>query len=100
MRDKLLEFLCRVLKRKCSPCLRHPYDRWKTMEEVRNVLKSRNLHIEEEIGICYIPGYFFTYRLPRLAKKVIVSLVSIIEPICSRPLNKLGYLIAVSARKI
>jgi ubiquinone biosynthesis O-methyltransferase len=87
----------------CDKILRikshHPYDAWKTFDEISFVLNNNGLEIANCAGICYIPGSLVPYRLPKIMAKPLVRLVSLLEPWLSRTFPKSGYSIAVKAIK-
>ena len=85
----------KILKREWS----HPYDSWKTPKELFDVLESEGLIIDKFIGVCYIPGFLISYRLPKLLKYLLVSVTTIFEYFLSRFLPKRGYMIAIKATK-
>ena len=77
----------------------HPYDAWKTFNELASALDNNGFTIVSISGICYIPGFFISYRLPGIMKKVLVGFVGTLEPYLSRLLPKNGYLLAIKATK-
>jgi len=79
---------------------RHPYDEWKTFSEVKGLLDENGFKIIEIKGACYLPGFLFLYRMPDFIKKLIVFLVSKIEPWLSRVFLKNGYIVCIKAEKI
>lgn len=77
----------------------HPYDAWKTFDDIASVLNNNGFEIVNCAGICYIPGYLVPYRLPKIMAKPLVRLVSLLEPWLSKTFPKSGYSIAVKAIK-
>jgi ubiquinone biosynthesis O-methyltransferase len=78
---------------------RHPYDAWKTFNELASALSSNGFEITRVAGICYVPGSLIPYRLPRILQKFLVKIVSTLEPWLSRTFPKSAYSIAVKAVK-
>lgn len=87
----------KIQRRKWSD--QHPFDEWKTYSELRSVLISHGLEITTKEGICYLPGFFFPYKLPKAAQKFLVKVTGIVEPLLSKLLPKRGYMIAIKAVK-
>ncbi len=79
---------------------KHPYDEWKTFSEIKFLLEENGFKVLEARGACYAPGFLVLYRMPNIIKKLIVSLISKIEPRLSRVFPKNGYMICVKAQKI
>jgi len=77
----------------------HPYDEWKNPAEVETVLVAAGLRIGERRGICYLPGYTFTYRLPAAAKRTLARLAMDGEAGLGRRFPRLGYMFGLSAVK-
>ena len=77
----------------------HPYDAWKTFNELASALDNNGFTIVSVSGICYLPGFLVSYRLPGFMKKILVSLVGTFEPCLSRLLPKNGYFLAIKAAK-
>ena len=90
-----LKFVYRVLRRKWE----HPYDEWKTQREVSEVLNQNGLKVQTKSTVCFIPGYFISYKLPRGLKGVLVKITAFVEPVFARILNRYGYTIGISAIK-
>lgn len=86
----------KILKKKWF----HPYDSWKTFKELSNVLKNNGFRMDSFLGVCYIPGFIVSYRLPSLIKKILVFFIANVENILSRILPKNGYMIAIKAIKL
>ncbi len=78
----------------------HPYDEWKSFSELKESLERAGFELLEVKGACYIPGFLFLYRAPNAIKKVVIFLVSKIEPGMSRLFSKNGYMLCVKAKKI
>ncbi|MFA6186034.1 MAG: methyltransferase domain-containing protein [Phycisphaerae bacterium] len=78
---------------------RHPYDAWKTFEELLHTLDSNGFKIVSVGGICYLPGFLISYHLPKIMKKGLVWLVKKLEPWLSKKMPKNGYSIAIKAVK-
>lgn len=93
---KIIEFINSLRKKRIWD---HPYDEWKTEEELCSVLKKYNLKIENRIGICYLPGFSFSIILPKVFVKTIVKFIHSIEPRMRLKMYKWGYMIGISAKK-
>jgi ubiquinone biosynthesis O-methyltransferase len=77
----------------------HPFDEWKTYNELKSAICDYGLKIEICEGICYLPGFFVPYKLPRIAQKILVKFVNIVEPLFSKILPTNGYMVAIKAVK-
>jgi 2-polyprenyl-3-methyl-5-hydroxy-6-metoxy-1,4-benzoquinol methylase len=77
----------------------HPYDEWKTPGEVETAIEAAGLKIGQRRGICYLPGYTFTYRLPGAAKRALARVAMAGEATLGRRFPRLGYMFALSAVK-
>lgn len=60
-------FINRVLNR----CDLHPYDEWKTQEELKSALRESNLEVREEIGVDFTPQFFASPSLCRMLIRVV-----------------------------
>lgn len=78
---------------------RHPYDAWKTFDELTSALDDNGLKINSFSGVCYMPGSIISYRLPKIMKKLLVIVVGKLEPWLSKIFPKNGYLLAIKAIK-
>lgn len=76
----------------------HPYDQWKTQNEVTTILERYDMLVDKKIGICFIPGVL-TYLLPRGAKKLIVKISSQLEKRLRSKFTGKGYMIGLHAVK-
>ena len=77
----------------------HPYDEWKVPAEVETAIQAAGLRIGERRGICYLPGYTFTYRLPAAAKRALARVAMAGESRLGRRFPRLGYMFGLSAVK-
>jgi ubiquinone biosynthesis O-methyltransferase len=77
----------------------HPYDAWKTFNELASVINENGLDMVGFAGVCYMPGFFISYHLPRIMKRVLVTLVRAMEGRLSKMFPKNGYLLAIKAIK-
>ncbi len=77
----------------------HPYDEWKTQEEVVSELQRLGIRVDERIGVCFVPSQA-TYLLPRAAQSGLIRLVSRVEDHIRYRLHGVGYLIGVSGVKV
>lgn len=78
---------------------KHPFDEWKTRDEVASALSDAGMRLETVAGVCYAPG-ILTYRLPRVIQRGIVGMTSLIERSFSRMLAAHGYMLALRAVKL
>lgn len=76
----------------------HPYDEWKTQNEVIMVFERYNMSLDKKLGICFIPGAL-THFLPRGAKKLIVKIFSQIEKHLRSKFTGKGYMIGLRCFK-
>lgn len=78
---------------------KHPFDRWKTFDEVAGAMRACGLRVSRATGACYLPGFMLSYTLPPALKRALVRVAERFE----RPLAQLaprsGYMLAVSAVK-
>lgn len=78
----------------------HPYDHWKTYTELERALTACGYAITAKRGICYMPGFIIPYFvLPRLMKRMLVSMVKRIEMKFSYLFPIHGYMICIKAMK-
>ncbi len=87
--------LGKMLKRKWP----HPYDEWKTYSSLALAIKNNGLKIIRVYGICYIPGFILSYRLPKLLQRILVGVIKTVEPILSIVFSRNGYMLAIKAKK-
>lgn len=92
---RLVDFFLKLL----GISRKHPFDEWKTQEEVIGILSYNEIKTEKKIGICFIPGQL-TYRLPLFCKRMIVNVCFILEKRVRWSLNRYGYNIGLSGRKM
>jgi ubiquinone biosynthesis O-methyltransferase len=85
----------KILKRKS----RHPYDAWKTFNELASALNNNGFKIVSFSGVCYIPGSLVPGNIPKILKKLVVFLIGRLEPWLSKILPKNGYILAIKAVK-
>lgn len=78
---------------------KHPYDEWKTMQEVIDILSSYGINVDKSLGICFIPSQI-TYWLPENIKKITVSIVSRFENRIRKRFHSWGYMIGLTGNKI
>jgi len=74
----------------------HPYDEWKTQNEVMMILEKYDMLVDKKIGICFIPSAL-TYFLPKRAKKLVVRISSQIEKRLRSRFTGKGYMIGLRA---
>jgi hypothetical protein len=77
----------------------HPYDNWRTLNEVTALLTRHGFSITSAATACYVPGFLLTYRLPRPAQALVASLVEKTERIAARLARTRGYTVVVTADK-
>ena len=86
----------RILKRKWP----HPYDEWKTYEELKPVFAKNNLKIVYAASFCFMfGGALFVNRYPMPLKKMVIWITSCLEPILSRLFPLGGYSLCLKAIK-
>jgi ubiquinone/menaquinone biosynthesis C-methylase UbiE len=85
----------RLLRRKWN----HPFDNWRTIQELQSLLESRGFTVTRKETTCYIPGFLLTYFLPRVLQRLVVRIVSAAEPLASRGAPGSGYLLLATAVK-
>lgn len=76
----------------------HPYDKWKTQNEVTTILEKYDMVVDKKLGICFIPGVL-TYLLPKGAKKLVVKISSQMEKRLRSKFTGKGYMIGLHAIK-
>ena len=77
----------------------HPFDHWRTMDEVCQLLREHGFHVVVTGTVCYVPGFVLTYFLPRLVQRAIVAGVRKWEPVAALLAPRYGYLSVVMAKK-
>lgn len=77
----------------------HPYDEWKTHAEVLDGMRAAGLEPAGGMGICYVPGFALTYRMPRPLQRVIAAAAGCVERPLSRCLPRGGYMLGLRGRK-
>lgn len=77
----------------------HPYDSWKTFDELVSALNNNGFTITSFTGACYIPGSLVPRCFPKIMKKLLVTIGGIFESSLSRMLPKNGYILAIKAVK-
>jgi ubiquinone/menaquinone biosynthesis C-methylase UbiE len=77
----------------------HPLDQWKTSGEVAGALRDAGLEVSGGLGICFIPGFILTYRLPRLMQRCIVRATAAVERPLARALPQRGYMLGLKGQK-
>jgi ubiquinone biosynthesis O-methyltransferase len=83
----------RVLMRKWN----HPFDHWRTMRELSSLLERHRFRIVSGATVCYVPGFIFTYRLPRFLQSAVVRGVGKARRLASWVAPRFGYLLVVKA---
>lgn len=77
----------------------HPYDSWKTFDELVSALGNNGFTIVKCLGGCYIPGSLVPRRLPKILKRLLVAFAGVIEVPLSKILPKNGYILGIKAVK-
>jgi ubiquinone/menaquinone biosynthesis C-methylase UbiE len=77
----------------------HPFDNWRTAAQVQTLLRRHGFTIERAASGCFLPGFLLTYRLPRAAQRVVVSVVRKTEPMARAFAPQRGYTLVVTASK-
>lgn len=78
---------------------KHPHDEWKTQKEVITIFSNCKIRVDKKLGICFVPSQIL-YRLPQKAKRFIVRVVFFFERRLRYKMNKIGYCIGLSGRKL
>jgi ubiquinone biosynthesis O-methyltransferase len=86
----------KLLKRKWP----HPYDSWKTFDELASALNSNGFTITSFSGVCYIPGSLVPRCIPKIIKKLLVTVGGTLEGLLSKMFPKNGYILAIKAVKM
>ncbi len=78
----------------------HPFDKWRSMDQLCSMLERHAFQVVKRKGVCYIPGFILTYFLPwKLAQKLLIKCVDVVEPVMARLFPRYGYLLCVTAVK-
>lgn len=77
----------------------HPFDNWRTMEELTALLSRNGFDVTTAETVCYLPGFALTYFLPQPLQAVVASTTRRMEGIAAATLPRNGYLLVVTARK-
>lgn len=77
----------------------HPYDAWKTFDELATALNNNGFAIAGFSGGCYIPGSLLPRWTPKIIKRVLVSVGRVSENWLSRVFPRNGYILAIKATK-
>lgn len=85
----------RLLRREWN----HPFDRWRTIEELSRLLEDQGFAISLRRTVCYVPGFLLTYFVPAPAQRLIAAAVRPCEMVASRLAPRHGYLLVVTATK-
>ena len=78
----------------------NPYDEWKTEKTVRIALESCGFKFVRSLGSNYLPGFFVIRRLPHRLQRMVVSTVSVFEPLLRVVFHRFGGGVALCARKV
>lgn len=78
----------------------HPYDSWKTFGELVSALGNNGFTIVKCLGGCYIPGSLVPRCIPKIVKKLLVTVGGTLEGLLSKMFPKNGYILAIKAVKI
>ena len=95
---RLIEFVQKLFQMKAWG--KHPFDEWKTYDELEKIIENSGFRIDRKLGICYLPGFSFGKILPDYLLKLIVKIVHLIEIRIRTVAFKSGYGIGIRARKI
>ncbi len=76
----------------------HPYDKWKTQDELIKILLDNNIKIEKKIGVCFLPGHL-AYVLPNILKRFVTKIIYKIEKRIRYKATANGYNLAISGLK-
>jgi len=98
MNRKLIEFFQKLFRLKAWGG--HPFDEWKTFDELEKIMRDNGFRIEKRLGICYLPGFSFGQFIPNFLKRIIVRIVNLIEIKIRSVAFKWGYGIGIQAQKV
>lgn len=84
-------FINRVFNR----CDLHPYDEWKTREELKTALRESGLEVQEELGVDFTPQFF---RSPAL-RRISIGMAGFVEDKIKWSLPGCGNILAMMAVK-
>ena len=74
----------------------HPCDEWRSMAEVITLLEQSRFRVSKRRSVCFVPGFIVTYFfLPRMLQRLLIRLVSKLEPILQRWFQNRGYIVCV-----
>jgi ubiquinone/menaquinone biosynthesis C-methylase UbiE len=76
----------------------HPYDEWKTRNEVTESVEAAGLEITKARGAVYLPMVYGRH-IPVAVQKLLVLFGSLVEPLLRLTLRFSGYLLAVRSEK-
>ena len=78
----------------------HPYDNWRTLDEVGDLLEQHGFDVSARQTVCFVPGFLLTYRLPSTSLQAsLARSVGRAEPRLRRLAPRSGYLLTVTAIK-
>jgi ubiquinone biosynthesis O-methyltransferase len=77
----------------------HPYDSWKIFDELKSALSNNGFTIVSFTGGCYIPGSLVPRCVPKIMKKLLVTIAGASEGRLSKMFPKNGYILAIKAVK-
>lgn len=78
---------------------KHPFDRWKTFDEVSRAVRAAGLRLRRVLGACYLPGFILSYALPTPMKRALVRVVERYENTTAQLAPRSGYMLAICAVK-
>lgn len=78
---------------------KHPFDRWKTFDEVSRAVRACGLRLRRMLGACYLPGFMLSYTLPAPMKRALVRLAARFENTLAQLAPRSGYMLAICAVK-
>ena len=86
----------RLLRRRWN----HPFDNWRTLEELQDLLTRHGFEVSSRQTVCFLPGFLLTYRLPSTSLQAwIARSVGRAEKGLRRFAPANGYLLTMTALK-
>lgn len=78
----------------------HPCDEWRNTAELFALMEGSRFRVSERKTVCFTPGFILTYfLLPGMIQKLLVKVVSHLEPVLQRTFQNRGYTICVMAMR-
>jgi ubiquinone/menaquinone biosynthesis C-methylase UbiE len=78
----------------------HPFDNWRTLEELVDLLEQHGFDVSARQTVCFMPGFLLTYRLPSTSLQALLARgLGRAERSLQRLAPRNGYLLTVTAIK-